>query len=203
MGEGTLSSVAPRGKPVNNVAAAIQCPRPAIPPFQETVMSRLNLAIEQIAFARAYTVRLLDHVPEEDWFRIPPAGVSHIAWQVGHLAMAQYRLALFRTRGERPGDGQLISPEFLRTFGKDSTPDPDPAKYPSLREIRAVFDRIHAALMEELPALPGEELDAPVLAPHSLVQTKLWALLWCAQHEMLHAGQIGLLRRQLGHAPVW
>ena len=33
--------------------------------------------------------------------------------------------------------------------------------------------------------------------------TKLLALLWCAHHEMLHAGQIGLLRRHLGYPPIW
>ena len=33
--------------------------------------------------------------------------------------------------------------------------------------------------------------------------TKLKALLWCAQHEMSHAGQIGLLRRHLGFPPMW
>jgi hypothetical protein len=41
-----------------------------------------------------------------------------------------------------------------------------------------------------------------IARPHPLVRTKLWALLWCAQHEAVHAGQIGLLRRQLGHAPL-
>jgi hypothetical protein len=46
-------------------------------------------------------------------------------------------------------------------------------------------------------------LDKPVLKPHPLVKTKLWALLWCAQHEAVHAGQIGLLRRQLGYLPLW
>jgi uncharacterized damage-inducible protein DinB len=46
-------------------------------------------------------------------------------------------------------------------------------------------------------------LDEPVLTPHSLVKTKFEALLWCAQHEGVHAGQIGLLRRLLGYPPVW
>ncbi len=36
-----------------------------------------------------------------------------------------------------------------------------------------------------------------------LTLTKLRALLWCAHHEMLHAGQMGLLRRHLGYPPMW
>src|SRR6516164_8430729 len=71
-------------------------------------MSRLHLAIEQIVFARNYTIRLLDQTPPTEWFRQPPGGVSHIAWQVGHLAFAQYRMALECIRGPQPRLSQLL-----------------------------------------------------------------------------------------------
>jgi len=58
-------------------------------------------------------------------------------------------------------------------------------------------------VLRELPTLSDAELDQPVPHPHRFAKTKLLALLWCAHHEMLHAGQIGLLRRLLGHAPLW
>jgi uncharacterized damage-inducible protein DinB len=67
----------------------------------------------------------------------------------------------------------------------------------------ADFDRVHQQTLAELQGLTESELDKTVLKPHPLVKTKLWALLWCAQHEAVHAGQIGLLRRQLGYAPLW
>ena len=97
-------------------------------------MSRLQLAIEQITFARNYTIRLLDQTRAEDWFRQPPGGVSHIAWQVGHLAMAQYRLALDRIRGSEPQDADLISESFLRLFGRESVPDGDPGNLAEFEE---------------------------------------------------------------------
>jgi hypothetical protein len=166
-------------------------------------MSRLALAIEQLEFARKYSLRLLDHVKEEDWFRQPPGGVTHIGWQVGHLATAEYRMCLDRIRGPRPEDEALISQEFIKLFGKNSLPVPDTQKYPSQKDIRAVLDRVHQQTILELPKLTEQDLDSPVTAPHSLIQTKLWALIWCAQHEGVHAGQIGLLRRQLGYPPIW
>jgi hypothetical protein len=165
-------------------------------------MSRLQSAIELIEFARNYTIWLLDHTDHADWFR-QPAGVTHIGWQVGHLAFAEYRLALERIRGTRPEDAALISDEFIGRFGGKSVPEGDPAKYPSPTEIRAVLDRVHQQALRELPDLDERELDAPLLKPHLKAKTKLWALLWCAQHEAVHAGQIGLLRRQLGQAPLW
>ena len=43
-----------------------------------------------------------------------------------------------------------------------------------------------------------QELDEPVDEPYALFPTKLGGLYFCAAHEMMHAGQIGLLRRLLG-----
>ncbi|QJW99503.1 DinB family protein [Frigoriglobus tundricola] len=55
-------------------------------------MSRLSEALDQIDFARRYTLERVDTVPLDDWFTIPAGGVSHVAWQVGHLAATQYYL---------------------------------------------------------------------------------------------------------------
>jgi hypothetical protein len=117
---------------------------------------------------------------------MPPAGVTHVAWQVGHLAFAEHRLALWRIRGERPDDADLIPQQFRNSFGAQSVPDPDPAKYLDQAEIRALFDRVHAQVLWELPELKEEDLDLPVPHPHPYAKTKLQALWWCAHHEMAH-----------------
>jgi hypothetical protein len=166
-------------------------------------VNRLQLAIDQIVFARNYTIELLDQTPTADWFRQPPGSVSHVGWQAGHLAFAEYRLALWRIRGAQPQDATLFSQEFMRLFGADSVPDPDPARYADQGELRTVLDRVHEQVLRELPGLSDAELDEPVPHPHPYAKTKLLALLWCAHHEMVHAGQIGLLRRHLGYPPLW
>jgi hypothetical protein len=129
-------------------------------------MSRLQLAVEQIIFARDYTIRLLDHTPATEWFRQLPGGVSHIAWQVGHLAFAEYSLALCEIRGSQPKDIDLISEKHLSLFGPDSVPDPDPTEYPKQSELRAVFDRVHEQVLRELASLGEAELDQPIPDPH-------------------------------------
>ena len=166
-------------------------------------MSRLTLAIDQLALVRDYTNSRLKHVPESDWYRVSAGGVTHIAWQVGHIAMAQYRLALERLRGRTPEDEALISDDFLRRFGRESVPETSPANALPPAAIRAVFDAVYRKALGELSVFPESDLDSPVLKPHPLVKTKIWSLLYCAQHEMLHAGQIGLVRRELGHPPLW
>lgn len=166
-------------------------------------MSRLAMVVNEMEFARAYSLQLIESVHEADWFRMPPAGVTHVGWQVGHLAVAKYSLTLRRMRGEQPADEQLVSAEFRGLFGIGSEPTPDAAKYPAPAEIRAVFDRVHEAGLATAKGLSDEGLDQPAIGgAHPVFKTKLGALLWCARHEMLHAGQIGLLRRQLGQAPL-
>ncbi len=164
--------------------------------------SRLDLAIAQIHFAREYTKLLISDLEPPDWFRQPTEGVSHLAWQVGHLAMAQYGLCLFRMRGRADVDLELMTSAFRKKFSKGTTPDPDSSKNPSPAEICGVLDRVYEQAMLELPTFTDAMLDEPVDMPYAAIATKFGGLLFCSHHEMLHAGQIGLLRRLIGKVPV-
>jgi hypothetical protein len=73
------------------------------------ISERLQIVWRQIEFARNYSLTLLDDLTDDNWFWSPPNFTTHIAWQVGHLAMAQYGLALFRQRGRAEVDSELMS----------------------------------------------------------------------------------------------
>lgn len=165
-------------------------------------MSRRDLALGQIRASRKYTIALLNNVDPEDWFRQPVEGVTHLAWQVGHLAVAAYHLSLVRVRGKQAEDANEIPDEFLKLFGKGSAPEANAGHYPDPDKIRNVYDLVHFKISEELADLPESVLDEPVDTEHPMFDTKYGALIWCAQHEFLHAGQIGLLRRLFGHDPL-
>jgi uncharacterized damage-inducible protein DinB len=167
-----------------------------------TQRAQLELAVEQIKFARVYMLGLLDGLSDADWFAQPTEGITHIAWQVGHLAMAEYGLCMFRIRGRRTEDLALMSGRFRKQFSKGSTPNANPAENPAPEEIREVLDRVHNQALVELAELDDAALSDPIDEPYAVYPTKLGALFFCADHEMLHAGQIGLLRRLIGHAPV-
>ncbi|MBX7168638.1 MAG: DinB family protein [Pirellulales bacterium] len=167
-------------------------------------MSPLTLAIDQLIAAREYTNMTIADLPDELWFRLPAAGVTHVAWQAGHLAVAEYGLVLKRIRGEQPEDEALISTAFRQAFGRGSQPQADPQANPTPAEIRAALQRVHVAALRLLPTLTDAELDESAGdPPHPLFITKLGAILWCARHEMVHTGQIALLRRMFGSAPRW
>lgn len=161
-----------------------------------------NLAIKQIEFARSYTLSLLAEIADDEWFTMPPGCSTHVAWQVGHLAMAEYGLCLFRQRGRSEVDLTLMTSSFRKSFSRGTIPEPDPAKNPSPAEIRDVLDRVHAQVLLELPTFTPEQLAEPVDMPYAAYATRLGCLIFCSHHEMLHCGQLGLLRRLLGKQPV-
>src|SRR5262245_32831239 len=163
--------------------------------------TRLKEALEQIDFTRRYTWERIVTVPLAEWFTTPPGGVSHIAWQVGHIAIAEYRLCLDRLRVRTAADEALMPDTFLKTFSRESLPA-DVTGY-SAEEIRAVFDRVHARVMEELPNYPDADLDLPPLKPHPLFNTRIAGLRYAALHEMIHCGQVAMIRRMLGQKPIW
>lgn len=166
-------------------------------------MTRIDNAISRMQFARQYTTELIDTIPAEDWFRMPAGCPTHVAWQVGHLAMAEMRMFLFRYRGDRPGDDEILPPSYRTLFGIESSPSPDVSIYPTAAEIRATFDRVHAAVLEQVPTHSEADFDLPLTFPHRLCNTRGECLDWASMHEMTHAGQIGLLRRLLGNKPLW
>jgi hypothetical protein len=162
----------------------------------------LQLAVSQIEFARMYTLSIVEAIDEGLWFTMPPGCPTHVAWQVGHLAMAEYGLCLYRLRGRQSIDLELMTSGFRKLFSRGTVPEVDAAKYPSPAEIRATLDRVHAQVLQEAATFTAEQLAEPVDMPYAVHANKLGCLLFCSHHEMLHAGQLGLLRRLLGKEPI-
>ena len=162
----------------------------------------LEAAIEQINFARNYTLELLAATPEKDWFFIPSGLTSHLAWQVGHLAVSQYGLLMFRIRGRHPDDLDLIPGRFRKAYSRQSTPSSDTEKQPTAAELMDRLAEVHARSLKEIKKTDAEIFLEPVDMPYAAYPNKLGAVLFCPLHEQIHAGQIGLIRRALGLEPI-
>lgn len=171
-------------------------------PDADTAAVMLQSAIGQIQFARNYTLELLEATPKEHWFTMPDGLPTHIGWQIGHLAVSQYGLLMFRIRGRQPEDLELIPGTFRKAYSRSSKPNPEASRQCAPDELLERLQRVHELAMAELnqidPAVLLEEVDMPYAA----YPTKLGAILFCPMHEQIHAGQVGLLRRAFGLASV-
>src|SRR4051812_40591470 len=92
--------------------------------------SRLEAALERIRGSRAFAQQFLTDLTPAEWYWSPPQVTTHVAWQVGHLAVTQYNLCLRRVRGRTPGDESLVSEAFIDMFKIGSKPVAGPAEEP-------------------------------------------------------------------------
>ena len=183
-------------------------------PDLATAEAMLTAAIGQIHWAREYTQSLLNETPRELWFERPQISTtatpgeslplcSHIAWQVGHLAVSQYGLLMFRIHGRRDDDLELVPGRFRKAFSRGSDPAIVSSSQWSADELVERLERIHAASLAGLTdGLDTRVLLESVEMPYAAYPIKLGAILFCPLHEHIHSGQIGVIRRCLGLAPV-
>ena len=177
-------------------------PEPNTLPSQEQAIALRDQALAQFSWARAYTMELIDSVPEELWF-VKPGGLhTHLAWQIGHLAVAEYGLLLFRIRGRQPEDLELMPGWLRKQFGKGTEPSDDKTKMPGVQELLDRLSAIHEAGIRQASEAKGELLLEPEGMPYAVYPCKLGAIMFAPIHEAIHAGQIGMLRRAHGLAPL-
>ncbi|XZE18649.1 DinB family protein [Pirellulaceae bacterium SH449] len=171
-------------------------------PSPSEILAMRDAVAGQMTFSRSYTLNLLEAIPDELWNVIPNGATSHIAWQVGHLAVSQYGLMLFRQRGRAEGDMQLMPGWLRKKFSRGTIPATDPTENPPKAELLASLAAIHEASMAAIGTFSADQLAEPTEMPFAVYPIKLGALLFCPLHESIHSGQIGLLRRLHGLASI-
>ncbi|MFI4877041.1 MAG: DinB family protein [Blastopirellula sp. JB062] len=144
----------------------------------------------------------LDDVAKDDWFRMPDEGVTHVAWQAGHIAIATYGIGLNLQRGDSPADADLQLDNYKELFGKGSTPSADVSIYPSAEEIHTAVKQVFAQVEREMVEWNPKDLDVALETPFPMFGTRFEAFAFLPAHNFMHYGQITLLRRLHGNAPL-
>ena len=117
--------------------------------------------------------------------------------------MSQYGLTLYQQRGrDREVDSKLMSSKVRKLFMRGTTPVADRDAYPAPSELLAVLDRVHKQMQTEIVTFTDDQLDEEIGPPHAAFATRYGALLFAGDHEMIHSGQIGMLRRLMGKEPL-
>ncbi|MFI4876213.1 MAG: DinB family protein [Blastopirellula sp. JB062] len=149
--------------------------------------------------ARQFTERLLEdfHTPQE-WTKQVCDQTNHALWIAGHLGLTD-NFFLSQIAPER-----VEARESYQTlFGVGSQPVADPNQYPAVEEVLEYLRQRRAVLLEVFDALGEEDLATPTPegSPDflndngAIFETAVW-------HEGMHTGQLSVVRRSLGHAPI-
>lgn len=163
--------------------------------------ARIDKAVYHMTMVRGMLKNYLSDLSPDEWLRMPCGGVTHITWQVGHIAAAQYGLCLARARGVRDEDEELMPAAMRTRYGRGSTPAPDPEANDSPDALLRALDAVAGQAAAELSTFSDSELDILLEDPHPTFSTKLGAVEFCPSHELMHIGQVILLRRFLGRQP--
>jgi uncharacterized damage-inducible protein DinB len=138
----------------------------------------------------------------EAWvFQVHPKA-NHALWITAHVALADNSfISKFRPALAKKPDGW----DALFWFG--SEPKADASLYPDPEEVLAYFHERRETLLAVLEELSDEEMHAA--APPAEARSPLagapnmgHAFIFASQHEAMHAGQLTVAHRALGHAPL-
>jgi len=141
-------------------------------------------------FSQMSLSRNLEGITHEESLWAPEPGGNAVNWVLGHILY--HRNVVMSLLGQPP----VWDPEKAARYARGSAPlGPDDHPQP-LESIRAEMDRSQAPLVAALRAATEEQLAAPMENGAPLSQR----LTLLGFHEGYHGGQIGLLRRLLGHA---
>src|SRR5687767_13576896 len=138
--------------------------------------------------------RSLDGLSDDEVWQPPPGGGNPVGWILGHIT--ETRVALLGLLGRTAATGW--TPAFTRGSVRA-----DRASYPSRQTIEVAWQNTHAGMRDAFAALTPEHLQQPAAGPPLPgANTVADQLAFFAFHESYHVGQIGYVRRQLGHSSI-
>lgn len=150
-------------------------------------MSRIEQAIEALAFNRVRTLATLDRIAQEPnaqevlgWR--PGPGRAHLAWQLMHIGITEELFASERLKPEKPGQWLELWPRFRG----GSTPDDD---IPSLATVKDTLARAREHMLATLRSYDDSrlsEIPASLAARKLTILDVLHIISW---HEGHHQGQ--------------
>ena len=125
----------------------------------------------------------------------PHRDANHIAWQLGHLIVSEHSLNNMVCPDSMPP----LPDGFAEKHGRETASSDEQSDFCTKDEYLKLMEEQRAATLALLDQLSDEELEQP--APEKIQQfgATVGAVIGGqAAHWMMHAGQWGILRRQLG-----
>lgn len=160
-------------------------------------VSALDAGLHTMAFARRVFVQLLDAIPADKLLYQPVPGANHALWNAGHLACTDDWIV-----GAVAGGGRCLE-GWERLFGGGSVPVADAAAYPSIGDVTTALAERREALVGWFRSLsPSQQVAAPPEQLAFFAPTLVGMAGPIGWHEGTHAGQLTVIRKSLGLAPL-
>lgn len=142
----------------------------------------------------------LGDLSDADFFVRPVPGCNHIAWQLGHLIVAEHDMI----KAIDPAAMPALPGGFRERHAKQAAESDRPSDFCTKAEYLAAYQAQREGTLAALAKTTDEQLDqpAPEVLRHFLPKV---AHVFSMQgtHYVMHAGQWAVIRRKLGKPPLF
>ena len=130
----------------------------------------------------------------------PVPGANHIAWQLGHLIVAECELI---GKGVPGTTYPELPAGFAQQHSKEMSKNDGPTGFRTKQEYLSLFKQMREATLTNLNKMSDADLDKPAQGQMAKFAPTAGALFVLqSNHTIMHAGQFTVLRRKLGKPVV-
>lgn len=145
-------------------------------------------------FSSMVLTSYVSDLEDADLMRRPGEGCNHLAWQLGHLISSEVQLL----ESVAPGKAAQLPDGFAEAHSKETCEIDDASAFRSKQEYLDLMTKVRESTLAALDGYPDADLDNA--APEQFVEFcptmgDMFTLIMT--HQMMHAGQFVIVRRQL------
>ena len=156
-------------------------------------MNANDVLKQALESARMVMMAYLSDLSDQDLMVRPVPESNMVGWQLGHLVMSEAQML----DGIKAGASPALPSGFAEMHSKEAAASNGPLAKKA--EYLAVMEKQRAATLAVLATLSAEDLTLPGPEAMRAYAPTVGALLGLiAGHEMMHTGQVAVLRRKLG-----
>lgn len=154
----------------------------------------IQLSMEMGSYiAMTYIADLSD----ADLLKRPAPGCNHINWQLGHCILSEHN----DVDKQVPGVMPALPPGFAEKYSKETAASDDASKFCTKAELIETFQAQRAGTMQAFAKVSDADFDRPSGVEYAPNVGAVFALQ--GSHYLMHVGQWAVVRRQLGHKPLF
>jgi hypothetical protein len=158
-------------------------------------MTRTDIIIDQMKKSSRWTRYLLKSFDDNNEFTIPEGLSTNVNWQIGHILLSRHFHSIISIFGKQE---ELMSAipfkEYAAHYAMGSNAHENTEARPGIGTLMDNLYQVDKLSAELIAELSDETLDSAPLRDHPVAKTKYAALMWSAEHQMWHNGQLALIK---------
>lgn len=158
-------------------------------------MDGKHVLLDGLRVSEMITSMLFGDLTDADLLVRPVAGANHYAWQLGHL------IGSMKQMGEmvQPGSMPALPDGFVEKYTKETAGNDNRDDFLTKDEYLELLSQQRDATRKLINDIDVNQFDEPGPEPmRELVPTVGDVLHLMSLHEIMHLGQLSVIRRQLG-----